>query len=794
MEDLGEIVGEFLMESHENLDQIDRDLVDLEQDPNSRDLISRIFRAIHTIKGTSGFLAFSRLEKLAHAGESLLSRLRDGVQPVTPQTITTLLATIDGVRSLLTTIEENGSEGDVNVDDLITTVHAQMNAPTEAAAPAPDAAASAPDAPESSAPPAGPGAGSGTDLDEPRRPAPDPVEGQRQPLGKILVDSGAAEPADVGSALQAQLEGDERKLGTILLEEGKAAPAAVSEALQQQTPKRSVADQAIRVDVDLLDNLMNMVGELVLARNQLVRGVMEIGESGLVRSAQRLGMITSELQAGIMKTRMQPIDHIWSKLPRVIRDLSTSLGKQVQLVMEGKETELDRSLLEAVKDPLTHLVRNAVDHGIEEPEKRIAAGKPAEGTLTLRAYHEGGHVAVEVADNGAGLNVDRIAAKAVENGIIRADQVATMDKRDIMALVFQPGFSTAAAVTNVSGRGVGMDVVKTNIERIGGAVSVDSTLGEGTVWRLTIPLTLAIIQALTVDCGDQRYVVPQVAVLELVFIDGQSTKIEYASGAPVYRLRGKLLPLVRLDRALGLDVGGDQGVYIMVLQADGRRFGLVVDRVLNTEEVVVKALNSRFKDIGLYAGATILGDGKVGLILDASSLARRSHLAADSERASLVGTSRATTVGGTGERLLVTAVGERRVAIPLDTVTRLEEFPRERIEHAGSREVVQYRGQILPLVRLSHLLGVYGEELEGETVSVVVYSEGGRSVALVVDRIVDIAENSTTTARRDVEEDGLVGTAVIQQRVTELLDVRRAILAADPNFYRDAVDELLVEA
>ncbi|MEV6487146.1 chemotaxis protein CheA [Actinoplanes sp. NPDC051633] len=775
MEDLGEIVGEFLMESHENLDQIDRDLVDLEQEPNSRDLISRIFRAIHTIKGTSGFLAFGRLETLAHAGESLLSRLRDGVQPVTPETITTLLATIDGVRSLLTAIEETGNEGDVDVDAIISTVHAQMQAPS------------------SEAPPAKAAEETPVPLDEATRPAPEPVEGQRKPLGEMLVESGAAHPADVGSALAQQLEGDDRKLGTILLDEGKAQPAAVNEALQQQTPKRSVADQAIRVDVDLLDNLMNMVGELVLARNQLVRGVMETGDSALVRIAQRLGMITSELQEGIMKTRMQPIDHIWSKLPRVVRDLSNSLGKQVHLDMQGKETELDRSLLEAVKDPLTHLVRNAVDHGIQVPELRTAAGKPAEGTLTLRAYHEGGHVAVEVADDGAGMDVNRIAEKAVEKGLIRADQVAGMDKREIMAMVFQPGFSTAAQVTNVSGRGVGMDVVKTNIERIGGTVSVDSTLGEGTVWRLNIPLTLAIIQALTVDCGDQRYVIPQVAVLELVFIDGQSTKIEYASGAPVYRLRGKLLPLVRLDRALGLEVGGDQGVYIMVLQADGRRFGLVVDRVLNTEEVVVKALNSRFKEIGMYAGATILGDGKVGLILDVSSLARRSHLAQDSERENTIGTSRGSGTTGGGERLLVTAVGERRVAIPLDTVTRLEEFPRDRIEQAGSREVVQYRGQILPLVRLSHLLGAYGEEPEGDTVSVVVYSEGGRSVALVVDRIVDIAENSTA-ARRDAEEDGLVGTAVIQQRVTELLDVRRAILAADPNFYRDADDPMLVEA
>jgi len=792
VEDLGEIVGEFLLESHENLDQIDRDLVHLEQDPNSRDLISRIFRAIHTIKGTSGFLAFSRLETLAHAGESLLSKLRDGVQPVTPATITTLLTMIDGVRALLTAIEESGSESDVDVESIIAQVHAQMNADSAPAEAAP--AKPAPGKPAKAAKAAKAPAEAPTSVDEtPARPAPDPVEDQRRPLGEMLVEAGAAQPADVGSALQQQIEGDERKLGTILLDEGKTQPAAVSEALQAQTPKRSIADSAIRVDVDLLDTLLNMVGELVLARNQLVRGVMDIGDSGLVRSAQRLGMITSELQEGIMKTRMQPIEHIWSKLPRVVRDLSNSLGKQVQLVMEGKETELDRSLLEAVKDPLTHLVRNAVDHGIEEPERRVASGKSTEGTLTLRAYHEGGHVAVEVADDGAGLNVERIAQKAVENGLLRPEQIATMDRRDIMAMVFQPGFSTAAKVTNVSGRGVGMDVVKTNIENIGGAVSVDSTPGEGTVWRLTIPLTLAIIQALTVDCGEQRYVVPQVAVLELVFIDGNSTKIEYASGAPVYRLRGKLLPLVRLDRALGLDVGGDQGVYIMVLQADGRRFGLVVDRVLNTEEVVVKALNTRFKDIGLYAGATILGDGKVGLILDVSSLARRSHLAADSDRKSMIDSSRAAGSGGTGERLLVTAVGERRVAIPLDTVTRLEEFPRDRIEHAGSREVVQYRGQILPLVRLSHLLGAYGEEPEGETVSVVVYSEGGRSVALVVDRIVDIAENSTT-ARRDAEEDGLVGTAVIQQRVTELLDVRRAILAADPNFYADmADDEMLVE-
>ncbi|MEV4512219.1 chemotaxis protein CheW [Dactylosporangium sp. NPDC049525] len=484
-----------------------------------------------------------------------------------------------------------------------------------------------------------------------------------------------------------------------------------------------------------------------------------------------------------MKTRMQAIDHLWSKLPRVVRDLSSTFGKQIRLAQEGKETELDRSLLEAVKDPLTHLVRNAVDHGIEHPDERVAAGKSAEGTLTLRAYHEGGHVIVEVRDDGSGIDPDKIARIAVEKGLVSRDQLAAMDRREILALVFRPGFSTAKAVTNVSGRGVGMDVVKTNIERIGGAVDVDSVVGKGTTWRLTIPLTLAIIQALTIECGDERYVIPQVAVHELVYLDGQSGRVvEHAMGAQVYRLRGKLLPLVYLDDTLGLTRDGehDKDVYVAVLQAEGKRFGLVVDRVLNTEEVVVKPLTSRFKDIGVYAGATLLGDGRVALILDVASLARRAQLAAGVEPKD---TDTAVRRGnGNGGRLLIAGVGDRRVAIPLDMVTRLEEFPVERIERTGSREVVQYRDQILPVLRLSHLLGAYETE-SGPTVPVVVYTENGRSVALAVEKILDIVEEGLDDSRRDFGDDGLLGSAVIQQRVTELLDVRRAILAADPLFH-----------
>lgn len=487
-----------------------------------------------------------------------------------------------------------------------------------------------------------------------------------------------------------------------------------------------------------------------------------------------------------MKTRMQPIDHLWAKLPRVVRDLSSACGKQLRLEMVGRETELDRSLLEAVKDPLTHLVRNAVDHGVELPEKRRAAGKNPEGTLTLRAYHEGGHVIVEISDDGAGIDPDRVGQAAVDRGLISASQLKQMDRRELMTFLFQPGFSTAEKITNVSGRGVGMDVVKTNIERIGGAVDVDSAVGIGTTWRLTIPLTLAIVQALTVECGGQRYAIPQVGVHELVFLDGQTgSAIEYISGAPVYRLRGRLLPLVRLDEALGLSTAnGERGGYVAVLQAEGRRFGLVVDRVLNTEEIVVKPLTNRFKDIGVYAGATILGDGAVALILDVQSLARRSHLGAEAIDRTRVTEQVEQHVDHGVERLLIAGVGERRVAIPLAMVARLEEFPLDRIERVGSREVVQYRGEILPLLRLGYLLGASAPE-DSESVQVVVYTEGGRSVALAVDRIVDIIEDAIES-RLDLEQDGLAGSAVIQQRVTELLDVRRAILAADPRFYADA--------
>ncbi|CAA9265714.1 MAG: Signal transduction histidine kinase CheA / CheW-like domain, partial [uncultured Blastococcus sp.] len=551
--------------------------------------------------------------------------------------------------------------------------------------------------------------------------------------------------------------------------------------------RRGVADSTIRVDVDLLDELMLLVGELVLTRNQIVQNVARQTDTDLIRASQRLNLIASELQEGVMKTRMQPIDHIWSKLPRVVRDLGLQLQKSIRLEMEGRETELDKTLLEAVKDPLTHLVRNSVDHGIESPEDRTKAGKPSEGVLTLRARHESGQVVVEVADDGAGIDPAKLGAKAVERGLVTAEALSRMSPADILQLIFLPGFSTAAAVTNVSGRGVGMDVVKTNIESIGGTIEVESEAGRGTVCRLRIPLTLAIVPALTVECAGDRYAIPQISLQELVSLDAEkaANAVEEVGGAQVYRLRGELLPLVRLTDVLGLTSERHDGhVVIAVLRSEGRRFGLVVDRVINTEEIVVKAVGGQMKAIGLYSGATVLGDGTVALILDVQALARRALRTETTERSQQAARAAATAASTDNDRqrmLLAAIGGGRRVAIPLDTVTRLEQVRADAVEKVGNREVVQYRGAILPMVRLDRHLGAYGES-DREILEVIVYSDRSRSVAIVVEEILDIVDGEDAV-RSDIDDLGLLGSAVLGDKVTELLDVRAAILAADPAFY-----------
>ncbi|MHB1290236.1 chemotaxis protein CheA [Georgenia sp.] len=775
MDDMDEIVREFLVESYENLDQLDQDLVALESNPGARELLSSIFRTIHTIKGTSGFLAFTDLERVSHAGENLLQELRDGKREMDGPTTSVLLAMVDAVRAVLVGIEA-GDGRQVDVDVVIDRIaRLQAGEPTEEDVAAPAATSATTEATATAEP---------DDVEESAESA------KAAPSAETPAAPAAAQEPAAPAAAQ-------EPATPAAAQEPAAAPAAAAPAVSEapttsgtpadapgETSHRTAADTSIRVDTDLLDTLMRQVGELVLVRNQIDRLANDTGSVNLTRSAQRLSLIAGELQEGVMKTRMQPIEHIWAKMPRVVRDLAKGLGREVGLSMVGGDTELDRSLLEAVKDPLTHLVRNAVDHGIEDPPVRVAAGKPARGTVTLRAYHASGQVIVEISDDGAGIDPVKIGQAAVRKGLRTTDEIAAMAPAEILELLFLSGFSTATKVTNVSGRGVGMDVVRTKVEAIGGSVDVESEVGHGTTWRMRIPLTLAIMPALTVECAGGVYAIPQVSLLELVAIQASAAPIEYVGTAPVYRLRGSLLPLISLADVLGLEREEPDSAVIAVLQADDQRFGLIVDRVLNNEEIVIKALSSRLKQIGTYSGATVLGDGAVALILDIQAIARRALVGESATVARRQAAAEEIETREVDQLLVVAAGPDRHVAIPIGTVTRLERMPAARVERVGHREVIQYRGELLPLVRLDQLLGT--ASMAGDEIQVVVYSRNGRSVAMVVSDIVDIVDDDGSL-RSDIDDTGLLGSTVVKERVTELLDVQQAVRAADPTFF-DGLD------
>lgn len=690
MDDMDEIVEEFLVESHENLDQLDRDLVELEAAPGSRALLSSVFRTLHTIKGTSGFLAFGTLEAVTHVGESLLSRLREGELSLTPEVTTILLEVVDAVRALLAEIERTGTEGTETYAALVGRLQSFL-------------------------------------------------DGERDVDAVPEVPEPAASPA---------------------------TPAALETEQPGESGRTSLADSSVRVDVAVLDSLMNLVGELVLTRNQMLQCSASREDAELTRTTHRLNLIAGELQDGVMQTRMQTVDHAWAKLPRVVRDLSVQLGKSVDLVLEGGDTELDRSVIEAVRDPLTHLVRNCVDHGIETPEARVAAGKPARGTLTVRAFHEGGQVNLEISDDGAGIDPSRVRRTAVERGGCTASEAAALSDREAVNLVFAPGFSTAAAVTHVSGRGVGMDVVRTNIEETGGSVDLTSEPGQGTTARIRIPLTLAIIPALIVTAAGARYALSQSSLRELVRI-APHQPIEQVRGAPVHRLRGQLLPLVDLRASLGLEPAERETTYVAVLDADGCRFGLMVDEILDTEEIVVKPLGPQLHAIEVYAGATIMGDGGIALILDSVALARRAGFTTGVRPA----VEEQVAVRREVRSLLVVTVGDgRRAALPVDVVDRIEEIAGERVERVGTGEVLQYGDEILPLARLDRALSASGATGHAAHLQVVVCRSAIGRVGVVVAGVLDIVEEDLAV-RSELGVDGHEGSAVVQGRVTELIDV-----------------------
>lgn len=728
---MDELLGDFLTETAESLQTVDNEIVTFERDPSNREVLNNIFRLVHTIKGTCGFLNLPRLERVAHAAETVLGKVRDGHVEVSSEIVTQTLAAIDSIKVILAALEATGKEPAGDDEALITRLGKTIAAPLAGAA---DVAAPAamPD-------------------------TPDLVVGP---------ESG-----------------------------GRVA-------------------QSIRVSVSLLEQLMTTVSELVLTRNELLQHVRNLKDERLSVPLQRLSAQVGELQESVMRTRMQPISNAWSALPRQVRSLSVELGKSIELETVGGDTELDRQLLELIKDPLSHMVRNSADHGIEMPEVRKAAGKDPRGRIVLRAGQEGGHIVITLSDDGRGIDVDRLLEKAIAQGIISTAEAGQLSPQQLQRLIFHAGLSTAEAVTSVSGRGVGMDVVKSNMERIGGAIDVDSTPGKGCIFTIRIPLTLAIMPALIVSAAGQRFAVPQMAVVELVRAGaGSEHRIEYVNTSPVMRLRGRLLPLVDLGRLLDVDSAGQQGDYVLVARAGNLTFGLVVDNIFDTEEIVVKPVAPILKALTVYSGNAILGDGQVIMILDANGIAARLCGVGEIDVDDNVETRTREVVAETDAMLIFRAGSTHPKAVPLSLVARLEEFAVDDIEWSEGRPVVQYRDTLVPLLPVD---GNCELRTEGRQ-PVLIFGNGTQMIGLIVDEVLDIADVHVDV-RMSSDQPARLGTAVIAGKATEILDVayylgmagvdvsgsddrdqasesQRAVLIVDDSaFFRNMLKPLLASA
>ncbi len=797
---MDDLLSEFLIETAESLDVVDVELVKFEQDPNNAKILDNIFRLVHTIKGTCGFLELPRLEALAHAGETLMGKFRDG-EPVTQTAVTVILQSIDRIKDHLVVLEESGHEPEGDDQDLISQLEQlALQGGGEVGEPeAPDQAADAV-----------------TSDDEPSATTPAPEDGEEPDdldrelrPGEVSLDElerafQAADGPDIGKPEQFWITDAEKAAEAAASEGGDTAASAATPVNEAPKPDAANAkqpgaeraadgaarggeggarNQSIRVNVDTLEQLMTTVSELVLTRNQLLEIDRRHEDSEFNVPLQRLSNVTAELQESVMKTRMQPIGNAWQKLPRIVRDLGNELDKAIELEMVGAETELDRQVLELIKDPLTHMVRNSADHGLEDTADRPALGKPEVGTIRLSAFHEGGHIIIQIADDGRGINVEKVKSKVLEKGLATKEDIDKMTENQIQKFIFDPGFSTATQVTSVSGRGVGMDVVRTNIELIGGSIDLKSVQGEGTTFTIKIPLTLAIVSALIVESAGQRFAIPQLSVVELVRAQTNSDhRIETINNTPVLRLRNKLLPLIQLDETLGLEADDEAAVpeaddeteqaaedgFIIVTQVGALQFGIVVDGVFHTEEIVVKPMSAMLKDIGMFSGNTILGDGSVIMIIDPNGIAQA------------VGTSLANTLEELENEIETAATGNDSVipmllfragsrepkAVPLSLVTRLEEIDVATIEHTNDRDTVQYRGAIMPLIYVNDQVT---RRTEGQQ-PLLVFSDDDYAMGLVVDDIVDIVEE-TLTIEIQSETPGTLGSAIIKERATDVLDV-----------------------
>jgi two-component system, chemotaxis family, sensor kinase CheA len=833
---MDELLTEFLTETSEALAVIDNELVRFEQDPSDKAILQDIFRLVHTIKGTSGFLGLPRLESVTHAGEDVLGLFRDGTLEVTPQAVSLILKAIDRVKDIIAGLEESGSEPAGDDTGLIAELRAMADgdaAPAAApAAPAPQASA-----PAESAPPSDPDGGFPVAqelLDEVAAAggddsgAPTSEDGgfpvAQELLDEVAAAGGGDVPTDVHGGFpvaQELLDEVASARGTAQSADGtgehteglpagpqppapvaeapaaaaapkapaqkpaeKPAPAAAEAEEPRQAKESSIAAQSVRVNVQLLENLMTLVGELVLTRNQLLQMVRGRDDSEFKVPLQRLNHITTDVQEGVMKTRMQPIQNAWAKLPRIVRDLSMEMDKKIDLRMLGGETELDRQVLELIKDPLMHMVRNSADHGLETTEGRLEAGKPETGVITLNAYHEGGHIIIEISDDGRGVNIERVKANILSKELATEADLAEMSDQQITQFIFKAGFSTAEKITSVSGRGVGMDVVRTNIEKIGGNVELTSETGKGSRFKINIPLTLAIVSALIVESGGERFAIPQIGVLELVRVsDNSENRIEKINDVPVLRLRDRLLPLVDLPKLQKLRVDGEIGSeisqrYVVVSQVGTFIFGLIVDRVFDTEEIVVKPVAPILRQIPIYSGNTILGDGSVIMILDVNGIASSAGAVDVPRNDADDADQEAANTGAERIALLVfRAAGSELRAVPLALVSRLEIIEGSRIEFAHGAAMVQYRNRLMPLIATD------GKPITADgQKNLLVFQEGDRAAGLVVEEIVDIVEENLKV-ELTANQPGLVGTAVIDGKATDVLDVGHYLTQAFPDWF-----------
>lgn len=770
---MDDLIVEFIAETNESIGELDSEIVRLEQNPDDIELLNSIFRLMHTIKGTCGFLGLERLMHVAHSGENVLDKMRNKELEVTSDGVTLILECIDVIKDLLEALEQTGAEPEGDDSDVIKRLDAfaENCAPVEEVVAVDDAA----DEHGFTPVPVGEMGGDDSAAEEVDEHGFTPV-----PVGEM----GGEEPDEQGfvAVPVSQMEAEEAPAEVAKEEVKKVAIAAGVEASKKAAAKDAAptkapapASAAIRVNVDTLENLMQLVSELVLTRNQMMQLVRTTPDLDAEFTApfHRLSLITSDLQEGVMATRMQPIGTAWSKLPRIIRDLSVELDKKIDLKMTGEETELDRQMLELIKDPLTHMVRNSADHGVEGVEARIAAGKSETGTIDLSAFHEGGHIIVQIKDDGKGIDPEVIANKAIEKGLATQAEIDQMDNRQIYQFIFAAGFSTAATVTSVSGRGVGMDVVRTNVEKMGGSIELDSEKGQGSVFRVKIPLTLAIMPVLLMESAGQKFAIPQINVVELVRVDGKREggyKIEQINNSEVLRLRGRLLPLINLSEAMGIaaapeDIDEDAPRYIAVCEQGTSSYGLIVDRIFDTEEIVVKPVSSALRSITLYSGSTILGDGSVVMILDPNGLAKSLNI--KGAQASVNDQDERLSDEDRPVPFLLFKAGDGAPkAVPLELVSRLEEIPFADIEKAGTVDVVQYRGDLMRLAKVS---SSYSYK-EGKDSQVVVFVEGQKVMGLVVEEIVDIMSVKVEGGMHP-DNSVYMGSLVIDGKTTDIVDV-----------------------